>query len=177
MPERLFPAPGRRLGAILIAAALGLGACTGPETVSPMYRELDRPGVDLGNDVVIYEVVNSYRARSGLRPLTADPVLNRLAREQAEAMAEKADVRVALTAGRKIDKRLDDAGYAHKAAAENVSAGYRTIAEAFSGWRSSKQHDAVLRHPTATRMGVATAYVPGNKYRVFWSLIVAEPAE
>jgi uncharacterized protein YkwD len=27
----------------------------------------------------------------------------------------------------------------------------------------------------ATRMGIATAYAPNSKYKVFWALVLAEP--
>jgi uncharacterized protein YkwD len=55
----------------------------------------------------------------------------------------------------------------------NLSAGYRRMAEAFSGWRDSPQHDRVMKTPGASRMGIATAYAPGSKYQVYWALIVA----
>ena len=60
---------------------------------------------------------------------------------------------------------------------ENASAGYRTLAEAFSGWRDSPKHNAVMLDGRATRMGIATAYSPGSKYRVFWSLVLAAPPQ
>ncbi|NNC01122.1 CAP domain-containing protein, partial [Corallococcus exiguus] len=55
----------------------------------------------------------------------------------------------------------------------NLSAGYHTLAEAFSGWRESPQHDRVLLDPRATRMGIATAFTPNSKYKVYWVLVVA----
>ena len=58
--------------------------------------------------------------------------------------------------------------------AANLSAGYHTLAEAFSGWRDSPSHNAVMLDPTATRMGIATAYAPGSKYKVYWALLVAK---
>ena len=58
----------------------------------------------------------------------------------------------------------------------NISAGYRTLAEAFSGWRDSPQHDKVMKSPGANRMGIATAHAPGSKYQVYWVLVLANPA-
>ena len=29
--------------------------------------------------------------------------------------------------------------------------------------------------PAVTKMGIATAYVPGSKYKVYWALVLAEP--
>ena len=56
---------------------------------------------------------------------------------------------------------------------DRVSAGYRTLAEAFSGWRDSPQHNAVMLAPAGTRLGVAAVDRPGAKYRVYWVLVVA----
>ncbi len=55
---------------------------------------------------------------------------------------------------------------------ERVSAGYRTMAEAFSGWRDSPPHEAVLLERAATRLGIAAVDRPGTKYRVYWAVIV-----
>lgn len=62
----------------------------------------------------------------------------------------------------------------YESADANLSAGYRTLAEAFSGWRDSPEHNAVMLAPGATRMGIATAYAPGSKYKVYWALLVAK---
>jgi len=166
-----------RPAALGFAAALALAGCAGNTPRTPaVYQNLDKPEVKIESGVVV-EVIGSYRAKYGLAPLSADPALDALAKEQANAMAAKGSTAVSLAKDRQLPVRLNAAGYAYKSASENVSAGYRTIAEAFSGWRESKSHDAVMRHPTATRMGVGTAYAPNSKYKVFWSLIVAEPAE
>ena len=60
-------------------------------------------------------------------------------------------------------------------AVENVSAGYHTLAEAFSGWRDSPPHNANMLAKGMKRMGIASAYAPGAKYKVFWTLILAAP--
>ena len=70
-----------------------------------------------------------------------------------------------------VKQRLTSDGI--RSADANLSAGYRTLAEAFSGWRDSAQHDQVLKRRPATRMGIATAYAPTSKYKVYWALLVA----
>ncbi len=72
-----------------------------------------------------------------------------------------------------VKQRLAGAGI--KAPAVNLSAGYHTMAEAFSGWRESPQHNRTMLAPGATRLGIATAYAPGSKYKVYWALILAGP--
>ena len=62
-----------------------------------------------------------------------------------------------------------------KVAVENISAGYHTLAEAFSGWRDSPPHRANMLNKGVTRMGIAAIYSPKSKYKVFWTLILAAP--
>ena len=66
-------------------------------------------------------------------------------------------------------------GYASYLA--NFSAGYRTFAEAFSGWRDSPPHRANMLNSGVTKMGIAAVYAPNTKYKVFWALILAAPDE
>ena len=72
-----------------------------------------------------------------------------------------------VVAGRKVCLGYDGAD-------ANLSAGYHTLAEAFSGWRDSPPHRAVMLAPEAKRMGIATAYAPGSKYKVYWALLVSK---
>jgi len=60
-------------------------------------------------------------------------------------------------------------------AAENIGAGYHTLAEAFSGWRDSGPHRANMLLAGATRIGIAAIYTPTSKYKVYWALILAAP--
>jgi uncharacterized protein YkwD len=94
-----------------------------------------------------------------------------LAEAQSNVMAEKNkldhDVRAPLA------KRLSTAGYPATVAVENVSAGYHTLAEAFSGWRDSPPHKANMLKSGVTKLGIAASYAPNTKYKVFWTLILA----
>ena len=100
-----------------------------------------------------------------------DPELMKLAEAQSSAMAGRNqldhDVKGALT------KRLGASGYPATAAVENVSAGYHTLAEAFSGWRDSPPHKANMLKSGVTKLGIAATYAPNVKYKVFWTLILA----
>ncbi|HLJ00433.1 MAG TPA: CAP domain-containing protein, partial [Bradyrhizobium sp.] len=72
-----------------------------------------------------------------------------------------------------LPKRLQAASYQSTLAVENVSAGYHTLAEAFSGWRDSPPHRANMLQNGVTKMGIAASYAPNSKYKVFWTLILA----
>jgi uncharacterized protein YkwD len=102
-----------------------------------------------------------------------DPALMRLAVEQARAMAQRD--KLDHNAARAFPQRLKEGRYEARVAVENVSAGYHTLAEAFSGWRDSPPHRANMLKDGVTHMGIAAVYAPNSKYRVFWALILAAP--
>src|SRR5262249_34880733 len=118
-------------------------------------------------------MISGYRQNNGLPALMLDPALMKLAGEQARLMASRDKLDHGL--GRPLKERVAKAGFNAKVSAENVSAGYHTLAEAFSGWRDSPPHRATMLLKDATHMGIAAVYAPNSKYKVFWTLIVAAP--
>lgn len=157
-------------------AALGLGGCASdfdpPPGQPSMYRSLAAPGAVL-DAAAAASMISGYRRNNGLDPVVIDPDLMRLADEQARAMAAKD--RLDHNVGKDFKTRLRGSGYDAVAAAENISAGYHTLAEAFSGWRDSPPHRANMLLKGATRIGIAAVYAPGSKYKVFWAMIIAAP--
>jgi len=120
-------------------------------------------------------MISGYRTNNGLSPVTIDPQLMALAQAQAQAMASRDKLDHNVTRG--FNERLKAHGYRARTAAENVSAGYHTVAEAFSGWRDSPPHRANMLLEGATRMGIAAVYAPKSKFKVCWALILAAPEE
>jgi uncharacterized protein YkwD len=166
--------PCARLAALLGLALLG--ACAGdrdPSTAEPsFYRSLAQKDAQV-DAASAASMISGYRVNNGLTPVSVDPELMKLAQAQAEAMAsrDKLDHNVV----RSFNERLKQQGYRARGAAENIGAGYHTLAEAFSGWRDSPPHRANMLLDGATRMGIASAYAPNSKFKVFWALILATP--
>ena len=163
---------------IILAATTLLSACLSdgdPVVKDPsFYRTLAASGAQV-DAATAASMISGYRKNNGLTPVSVDPELMKLAEAQAQAMAsrDKLDHDVV----RSFSERLKGQGYRSRTAAENVGAGYHTLAEAFSGWRDSPSHRANMLLNGATRMGIAAAYSPKSKYKVFWALILAEPDE
>jgi uncharacterized protein YkwD len=163
-----------RLVAMLLALAM-LGGCAEnfvPKAEPSFYRNLAQPNAEL-DTAAAASMISGYRANNGLPAVALDPELTRLAQAQAEIMAKRD--KLDHGAGKPFVQRLKASGYDAKTAAENISAGYHTLAEAFSGWRDSSPHRANMLLAGATRMGIAAVYTPASKYKVYWSLILAEP--
>jgi uncharacterized protein YkwD len=158
--------------------ALALCRCGGvPETLAPepsFYRSLARPGAQLDTEAAA-SMISGYRRNNGLGTIHVDPVLTRLAEQQALAMARRD--KLDHNAGGPFAQRMKASGYNYKVGAENIGAGYHTLAEAFSGWRDSPPHRANMLLKGVTSMGISAVYDQNTKYKVFWALIVAAPAD
>src|SRR6201995_3215223 len=159
--------------AVAILTTLLLAACASeaPIETPAMYVDMTTPGARL-DPIAAASMISQYRGNNGLGAVTIDPELMRLAEAQSQAMADKNkldhDVRAPLA------KRLTGAGYQANVAVENVSAGYHTLAEAFSGWRDSPPHKANMLKNGVTKIGIAASYAPNTKYKVFWTMILAQ---
>ena len=174
-----FHRPGVWLGARLaaIAATALLCACAGERDLPAdpsFYRSLATKDAQV-DAVMAASMISGYRTNNGLSAVTVDPELMKLAEAQAQAMASRDTLSHDIA--RSFHDRLKGGGYRARTAAENVGAGYHTLAQAFSGWRDSPPHRANMLLSGATRMGIAAAYAPKSKYKVFWALILAEPDE
>ena len=139
----------------------------------PFYENLARPGAEV-NVAAAASLFSDYRRANTLPAVVPDANLTAIAQEQVRRMAA-ADRVTHDPGGRGFIQRLKAANYDAIRAAENVGAGYHTLAEAFSGWRDSPTHNRNMLLPGATRFGIATAYASRSKYKVFWALVLAEP--
>jgi uncharacterized protein YkwD len=161
-----------------LGAAVALSGCASdvppPTPQQPtFYQDLATSNVTL-DAAAAQSMISGYRSNNGLGPVVVDAELMRFANEQARAMAahDKMDHDVA----RPFAERIRNAGLGGTVAVENISAGYHTLAEAFSGWRDSPPHRANMLNRGVTRMGIAAVYAPGSKYKVFWALVLAGPS-
>ena len=158
---------------VAIVGLLALGGCAADAPVieqPTMYLSMANGGARLDPQAAA-SMISLYRQNNGLGGVAVDPELMKLAEQQSQAMASRNkldhDVKAPLA------KRLTGSGYPATLAVENVSAGYHTLAEAFSGWRDSPPHRANMLKNGVTNLGIAAIYAPNTKYKVFWTLILA----
>jgi uncharacterized protein YkwD len=154
---------------------LFVAACNGAidKSTPAFYENLTVPGATV-NAAAAASMISDYRRNNALGAVEVDPTLMRVAEDHAKAMAKANKVTHDL-GGKGLKQRMQTASFRAAVMAENVGAGYQTLAEAFSGWRDSPPHNKNMLIPAVTKMGIATAYVPGSKYKVFWALVLAEP--
>jgi uncharacterized protein YkwD len=143
-----------------------------PPAVQPtFYQDLARADA-MVDARAAQSMISGYRRNNRLEPLAVDPELMRIASEQARAMAARNTMDHDMV--RSFQERMREAGIDGSVTID-VGAGYHTLADAFSGWRDSPLHRANMLNRNVTRMGIAAAYAPISKYKVFWALILAGP--
>lgn len=164
------------IGGFGLTAMVMLAGCANepPPSQPTFYQSMAKEGAQLDPQAAA-SMISGYRRNNMLGDVVIDPRLMQMAEEQARAMAtrDKLDHNVA----GKFNDRLRRSGYRAQTGAENIGAGYHTLAEAFSGWRDSPGHKANMLLRGATHIGIAAVYVPNTKYKVFWALILAAPDE
>jgi uncharacterized protein YkwD len=153
-----------------------LAGCAGDRDPPPgqpaFYVSMASPNAQLDANVAA-SMISGYRQNNGLSAVAVDPQLSRAAQAQAEAMAKRNKLDHDVIGN--LSKRVKSSGFDAAIAVENISAGYHTLAEAFSGWRDSPPHRTNMLKGGVTRIGIAAVYAPGSKYKVFWTLILAAP--
>ena len=159
-------------GAFAVIGLLALGGCAAEAPIEQpsMYLSMADADAKLDSQAAA-SMISLYRQNNGLGAVVVDPELTKLAESQSQAMASHNkldhDVKAPLA------QRLTTSGYPATLAVENVSAGYHTLAEAFSGWRDSPPHRANMLKNGVTKLGIAASYAPNTKYKVFWTMIMA----
>ena len=164
------------LALIALLPAIALAGCAvGPETVGGILNRplAAAPGtLDAG---AAAKLISQYRASRGLPPVAVDRRLTGIAGDHARRMASADRVAHVLPGEGSFQQRLAASGFDAAIAAENIGAGYTSLADAFEGWRKSPDHNANLLRAGVSRIGIAVFNAPGSKYKSYWSLVLAEP--
>lgn len=108
-------------------------------------------------------------------PLELDATLSAVARDHARDMAAQDAMRHRGSDGSRPSERLTRAGYAWRAAAENVAAGQRDAETVVAHWLESPGHCANIMSPRFTQMGAAFAVAPKSRGRIFRAQVFAAP--
>lgn len=112
------------------------------------------------NEVV--RLVNQYRAQYGLKALTVNWELSRVARYKSEDMyAKRYFSHTSPTYGSPFDM-MRAFGLSYRSAGENIAYGQRTPAAVVNAWMNSSGHRANILNSSYTQIGVG--YCPNGYY-------------
>ncbi|MBR0901053.1 CAP domain-containing protein [Bradyrhizobium liaoningense] len=114
------------------------------------------------------EQISSFRLKHGEIRVVRDSTLDRIAMDQAKAMAAKDDL--SHDALGPFNKRVAPAGAGR--AAENIAYGYDNFEKTLGQWIDSSGHRKNLLLHNASRVGIASAKNASGK-RTYWAMVIA----
>jgi Cysteine-rich secretory protein family len=114
------------------------------------------------------ELISSFRLKHGEVRVVRDSTLDRIAQEQARAMAEKDELSHEVLGS--FSSRISPSRAGR--AAENIAYGYDTFDKTLDQWIASSEHRKNLLLSKATRVGIASAKDKSGK-RTYWAMEIA----
>jgi hypothetical protein len=114
------------------------------------------------------ELISKFRIAHGEIRVTSDATLNRIAAEQARAMAAKDNL--SHEALGPFTSRIAPSRAGR--AAENIAYGYDNFEKTLGQWINSSEHRKNLLLRNATRVGIASAKDASGK-RTYWAMEIA----
>ncbi|MPY32273.1 stress protein [Streptomyces adustus] len=115
----------------------------------------------------VVALTNTERARAGLRPLSADPLLATAARAHSADMVARAFYSHTSPEGIQPWDRAAAAGSTRRSIGENIACGQRSPAEVVEGWMNSPGHRANILKPDFTHIGVG--FAGGGPAGTYWT--------
>src|SRR5882724_11475545 len=114
------------------------------------------------------ELISSFRLKHGEVRVTRDATLDRIALDQARAMAAKDQLSHEVLGP--FTRRMAPAGAGR--AAENIAYGYESFEKTLGQWIDSSGHRKNLLLQNASRVGIASARDASGK-RTYWAMVIA----
>src|SRR5215468_2657522 len=114
------------------------------------------------------EQISAFRLKHGEVRVVRDATLDRIAMDQAKAMAAKNDL--SHDALGPFNRRIAPARAGR--AAENIAYGYDNFEKTLGQWIDSSGHRRNLLLHNASRVGIASARDPSGK-RTYWAMVIA----
>lgn len=128
--------------------------------------------------------INAYRAAGAscgsqrfepAPPLAWSLKLEQAATAHAQDMASRRTMSHSGGDGSSMSDRVGRVGYNWGALGENVSAGYKTLAEGLDGWMKSPGHCSNLMGAQFREVGVGAALAPGDTYGWYRAMVLGTP--
>lgn len=77
--------------------------------------------------------------------------------------------------GSSFSQRISAAGYAWRAAGENIAAGQNGIQQVMDGWLQSPGHCANIMSNAYAEVGVSCVHQAASTYKRYWTMELAAP--
>jgi uncharacterized protein YkwD len=150
------------LSCVAIAVALaGCGLWPSPSPTATVSSS------STGDAAQAAALISAYRAEHGLSPVKVSARLNEAAEHQARTVAGAGQLSHGDFGGRMTQYSVLGT------AAENLTAGPRTVQDAVTRWKASPKHNENLLMPEARSIGLARAD-SSTSYGRYWALVLGQ---
>lgn len=121
-------------------------------------------------------LINQYRADNGLGPLTMNDQLTAAAQFHSDDMAANNYFAHTLANGESPGDNIRAHGFQASPWGENIAAGMENPADTLVAWENSPGHDAMLRNPNFSQVGIGRSYADGTQYGWYWTADFGGPS-
>jgi uncharacterized YkwD family protein/spore coat assembly protein SafA len=167
--------PGDSLWKIAVRYQVGLSEIisANPQFKNPALiypgEKVTIPNLDATKSIEnqVIQLTNQQRVQNGLKPLTPNWELSRVARYKAMDMRDKNYFSHTSPTYGDPFTMMKNFGIAYRTAGENIAAGQATPQEVVTAWMNSPGHRANILNTSYTQIGVG--FAQGGSQRYYWS--------
>jgi uncharacterized protein YkwD len=157
----------RRLALLIAGVLLALTTLSWAGT-APVATAQEGYAPD-AEELAFVDLINGYRAGLGLGPLTLNYELGAAADYHSYDMAANNYFDHYLFDGTDPGTNLQNFGYTGYPWGETIASGMGTAQEVLIAWQNSPDHDASMRNPAFTEIGIGRAYSETSYYGWYWT--------
>jgi uncharacterized protein YkwD len=153
---------------LVASVLLALSALTPTSPVAVVTAQESGYAPD-AEEAAFVDLVNGYRASLGIGPVTLNYELGAAADYHSFDMATNNYFDHYFYDGTDPGTNIQNFGYTGYPWGENIAAGMATAQEVLIAWQNSPEHDATMRNPAFTEIGVGRAYGESSHYGWYWT--------
>ncbi|MBQ7120785.1 MAG: CAP domain-containing protein [Clostridia bacterium] len=116
-------------------------------------------------------IINGYRAKEGIAPLSLSTELTEIASARAEEIAWSGKHSHTRPNGKNCSTILKEAGITKGTAGENIGWGYSSVEDVCQAWKDSETHYENIMNPEFVKIGIGIAADPDPDKLLCWAQI------
>jgi len=160
---------------MLLSLGLALlpAACGAPASIAETAPAAGMAAARVEADMV--RLINDQRSRKGLPPLAPEPKLTSAALAHSRVMGGTGCLAFEC-AGMSVDRRIAGNGYRYGESRSYIGAGYDSAGAALAAMMGRDRGREMVFDPAFRHVGVGYVFAPGARYRHYWTISFAAPA-
>lgn len=158
----------RRLAVVFASFMLVFGLLTIVSPAATVHAQDSGYAPD-DQEAAFLDLINNYRASLGIGPLSLNYQLGAAADYHSYDMATNNYFDHYLFDGTDPATNMRNFGYGGSTTGENIAAGMASAQEVMIAWQNSPEHDAGMRNPNFTEIGVGRVYNENSHYGWYWT--------